>query len=144
FDGYLRGVQFSPDGSYFVVVDTGGYHNSTFELCDIAARFETSATGSDVQPTWADYTGTDSLYSVAVTGTAVYVGGHQRWMNNPQGHEDAGPGAVARPGIAAIDPVSGKATSWNPKRIPRGVGARALLATPQGLLVGSDTERIGN
>ena len=51
---------------------------------------------------------------------------------------------MARRGIAALDPVTGKATAWNPRRVPRGIGARALLATPQGLLVGSDTERIGN
>jgi hypothetical protein len=34
--------------------------------------------------------------------------------------------------------------SWNPGRNPRGAGAYALLATSQGLYVGSDTTYIGN
>ena len=34
--------------------------------------------------------------------------------------------------------------AWNPGRNPRGAGAYALLATPQGLYVGSDTNYIGN
>ncbi|WP_432831215.1 PKD domain containing protein [Dactylosporangium sp. CA-092794] len=142
FETYLRGIDFDPTGTYATIVATGRKWGDQL-MCDTAARFDLRGTGMH-RPLWVNWTGGDSLYSVADTGAAVYVGGHQRWMDNPQGHETAGPGAVARPGIAAIDPVTGKATTWNPKRVPRGVGARALLATPQGLLVGSDTERIGN
>jgi PKD repeat protein len=142
FDSYVRDVEFSPDGSYFVIVTTGGGYAGT--LCDAAARWDTLATGQDVQPRWVGYTGGDTLLSVAVTDVAVYVGGHQRWMNNPLGRDSARPGAVPRPGIAALDPRSGVPLSWNPGRNPRGIGAEALLATPAGLYVGMDTEYFGD
>jgi PKD repeat protein len=142
FDSWVRDVSYSPDGSYFVVVGTGGPHPGQY--CDAAIRFETPSTGTTVAPTWADWTGGDSLWSVAVTGTAVYVGGHQRWLNNPNGTDSAQAGAVPRPGLGALDPITGIPLSWNPGRNPRGAGAWAVLATPAGLWVGSDTEWIGN
>ena len=142
FDSWIRDVGFSPDGSYFVVTATGGPHPG--EYCDSAARFESASLGTNVPVTWVNWTGGDSLWSVAVTGSAVYVGGHARWMNNPTGIDSAGPGAVPRPGIAALDPANGLPLSWNPGRNPRGQGAWALLATPAGLWVGSDTDYVGN
>ncbi|WP_347059410.1 PKD domain-containing protein [Blastococcus sp. HT6-30] len=142
FDTYVRDVDFAPDGSYFVIVSTGGSHPGT--LCDAAGRFDTASTGQAVEPRWVNETGGDTLFSVEVTGSAVYVGGHQRWMNNPTGRDSAGPGAVPRPGLAALDPSTGLPLAWNAARHPRGVGAQAILATASGLYVGSDTEYIGN
>ncbi|MFC7590596.1 hypothetical protein ACFQYP_48075 [Nonomuraea antimicrobica] len=113
FPSYVRGLDFSPDGRYFAVVTTGGPRGG---MCDTTARFETHAKGTAIKPTWVNATGGDSLYAVAVTGAAVYVGGHQRWLDNPRGRDSAGPGAVAREGIGAIHPRTGKALSWNPGR----------------------------
>jgi hypothetical protein len=143
FDTYLRQVKFSPDGSYFVVAATGRA-SGLDRLCDSAARFETGGSGRH-NPTWVQRTGGDSLYAVAVTGSAVYLGGHQRYFDNPHGTDARGPGAgaVSRPGIGAVSPVTGRALSWNPTR-SRGVGVRVFLAVRQGLLVGSDTDQLGH
>jgi len=137
---YVKGVDFSPDGSYFVFASTGWVPATTSDigtsLCDAAARFETYNT-APTAPTWINYTGGDSLYAVAVTGSAVYVQGHQRWLDNPQGTDFAGPGAVSRPGIGAIDPQTGRALPWNPTKT-RGNGGKTLTVTPAGLWVASD------
>ncbi len=74
----------------------------------------------------------------------MFVGGHQRWMNNTNSSNSAGAGAVPRPGLAALDPANGLPLTWNPGRNPRGTGAQALLATASGLYVGSDTDYVGN
>ena len=142
FDTFTRDLDFAPDGSYFVVSATGAFAGGAGSgtLCDTTTRWETASTGAD--PSWTDYTGGDTTYGVSVTGTAVYVGGHMRWENNPYQGDQAGPGAVAREGIAALDPVNGLPLSWNPGRA-RGVGAQALYPTSTGLWVGSDTTRIG-
>lgn len=147
FDDYMKDVAFSPDGSYFAVVATGGSgtnNDGTNSSCDTAARWETNDTGSNVRPTWLDYTGQDTLSSVAIANNVVYVGGHQRWLNNSTGYDAPGQGAVPRPGLAALNPATGVPFSWNPGRNPRGVGAYALYVTADGLYVGSDTPWIGN
>lgn len=142
---YMRDVDFSPDGNWFVMVSTGfvprtGEIGET--LCDATARFETGL-ANPFRPTWINYTGGDTLHSVAATDVAVYVQGHQRWLDNANGRDFAAPGAVSRPGIGAIHPTTGKALSWNPTK-DRGVGGKDLLVTPRGLWVGSDQDRIGN
>ncbi|GAA3752447.1 delta-60 repeat domain-containing protein [Salinactinospora qingdaonensis] len=136
---YMRQMDFAPDGSYFAVVTTGGPADKE-GLCKSVARWE-NENRPGAEPTWVNHTGGDSLYAVAVTGAAVYVGGHQRWLDNPEGHKEAGPGAVERRGIGAVDPRSGRALAWNPGR-PRGYGVEALTVTDGGLYVGSDTERL--
>lgn len=143
YQAYLQDVDFSPDGTYFVVVATGFVpahpEDIGTAICDAAARFETDIS-APATPTWINYTGGDTLHAVAATGAAVYVQGHNRWLDNPQGRDFAGPGAVSRRGIGAIDPVSGAALAWDPDK-PAVQGGHDFLATPEGLWVVSDSLR---
>ena len=146
---YVYGVGFSPDSTYFAVATAGGPHVGS--ICDSASRFENVASANQ-NPTWVDPTGGDSLNAVAVTGTAVYVGGHERWINNYFGANSAGPGAYplgadqTQGDLAALDPLTGTPLPWGASNSPRsdpqstgGGGVFALLATPTGLWEGFDT-----
>jgi PKD repeat protein len=139
FQSYMRDVEFSPDGDYFVVVTTGAYSRSF--LCDVAARWNTDRRGSNLNPEWTNYTGGDTLTAVAITDDVVYVGGHQNYMNNPYAGDAVGNGAVPRDGLAALDPRDGATLSWNPSR-ERGWGVYGFQLTDDGLWIGSDTERL--
>ena len=113
--------------------------DGTRALCDTATRWATDATGTDVQPQWIDYTGNDSFESITTAGTAIYVGGHERWVNNGSGSDSAGPGASRVRASPRSTRSTACRTRWNPGRNPRGAGAYAVFVNSQGLYVGSDT-----
>jgi hypothetical protein len=141
---YVLDVDFAPDSSYFAFAAFGFMFQSGqrgFQLCDSASRFETDNLNPS-QPTWINYTGGDSLKAVAVTGAAVYVQGHSRWLDNPFGRDFAGPGAVSRPGGGAIDPVTGRALPWNPV-MPQQAGGFQILPTATGVWFATDAIRFG-
>ncbi len=140
---YLHGVDFSPDGNYFSVAATGQISRpgDRFEtVCDGVGRFSMS---NDHAPQWINYTGGDSVWAVADTGAAVYTQGHFQWLDNPFGWASRdGGGAARRLGIGAINPTTGRALPWAPAKRAQ-IGGRALVATPAGLWVGSDSQRFG-
>ncbi|MGA8116115.1 MAG: hypothetical protein WCA46_20850 [Actinocatenispora sp.] len=137
FPTYLRGIAIAPSSTWFVITDTGG---PSGPQCDSVTRFSLTRTGN-VTPTWVNNTGGDTLLSAAITNAAVYVGGHQRWLNNGGGHDSAGPGAVSRPGIGAVSPTTGRALAWNPTK-DRGVGVFNIYPTSAGIWITSDTTHV--
>ncbi len=130
---YVRDAAFSPDGSTIYLATTGYQGSSPF--CDTVAAL---ANTPSAPVKWINVTGGDSLYSVAAGPADVYIGGHERWADNPSGHDSCGPGCVSRPGVGDIGATSGRATAWNPTR-SRGQGADDLVITSAGLWVASDT-----
>ena len=144
---WSRDVQFSPDGTYFVIDGTGGADSTKDHqtLCDTATRWESAARGTNVQPTWRNHTCIDTLHSVAVTSAAVYVQGHQKCVMGPGGVQ------VPRYGIAALDPLTGMALSWRSDQ-SRQVGGKYLMVTdpqadpgfPAGLWSGCDCHTEGS
>ena len=143
FDTYMREVAYARNGRYFVVATTGTARDKK-SLCDTIARFNSRGQGARHQPQWVNRTGGDTLLSVAMARNAIYVGGHQRWMNNPYAKDAVDSGAVPRASLAALDPRTGMPLGWNPGRNPRGYGVTALKLTKQGLWVGGDTRWMGN
>ncbi len=148
----IRAIDSSPDGSYFVVATTGYKSAGGPSICDATARFETGATGTDVQPTWVNYAGGDSLYAVAVSGSAVYIGGHDRFINNECGNNFVcEANAVLVNGLTALDPSTGLALPWWHPQTSRGYGVDSLVLFPAGsyaksnggLLVGTNVSSIG-
>jgi hypothetical protein len=141
---YLQAAAWSPNDQT-VYVATTGYHANGFGtgssprvgLCDSAAAFP--AAQMPVSHSWINYTGCDSLFSVAADSTNVYAGGHERWTMNPNGCDFAGPGAVAEPGMEGLSPATGLITSNPPVYTRgRGDGADDMMITSAGLWISSD------
>jgi hypothetical protein len=130
---YARDAAFSPDQGTIYIATTGYQGSSPY--CDAVTAFANTASAP---VKWINKTGGDSLYAVAAGPSDVYIGGHERWANNPNGSDSCGTGCVSRPGIGDVSATSGLATTWNPTR-SRGQGADDLLITSAGLWVASDT-----
>jgi PKD repeat protein len=144
----------SPDGSYFVV--TSGSGGDRPPINDTAVRFNFNGDGADgMEPVWVSRL-FDSVYSVAISEVAVYLGGHFNFMESPTardpwpGLDDVGYGQgqglagyglgddiVVRDHIGAIDPVTGKALEWNPGSNSY-EGNKAMLVHPRGVITGGD------
>ena len=147
---YVRAAGWSPDDSTVYVADTGdhplNWTNGSFPLtglCDAAAAFP--ATQKSVSHSWIEYTGCDSYYSVAADDGAVYVGGHQRWAQNPNGCNTAGPGAIADPGLQGLNPSNGtvETSGGTPLYSSSKANADDMLITSAGLWIAS-TNRFGS
>ena len=136
FDTYMRDVDFSPDGKFFIVVTTGSYRFGT--MCDTASRWETGVNKPNRAPTWTTYSGGDTFVAVEVAGPLAYVGGHMRWVNNPFAGDKPGSGAVPREGLAALDTRNGLPLTWDPTRA-RGYGVFDFFPTASTLWAVSDT-----
>jgi hypothetical protein len=120
--------------------------NGSFPLtgpCDAVTAV--SATSGAVQ--WQNFTGCDSLFSVAADATTVYIGGHERWANNPNGCNHRGSGGVPAPGMAGFNTTGGAASATLRKNSngtaglysrARGLGADDMLRTKTGLWIASD------
>ena len=150
----MHGVDWSPNGSYFVVTGTGqvarrgdvwhiGAANNppNTTVCDGAGRFDMS---DDTKPHWINYTGGDSVWAAAATGPAVYVQGHFQWFDNPDGFASlcpAGDTCARRRGIAALNPETGRALPWVGDK-PAQQGGRSFLVTSDGLWVPSDSRAL--
>ncbi|MEH0931638.1 hypothetical protein [Micromonospora sp. CPCC 205558] len=115
FVHYVQDVRFGGDGSWFVVGTNGG-GGWPSAYCDALVRFETAARGTGQLATWVDFTGNDTITSVEVADNVIYLGGHFRWLNNPNASDKAGTGAIDRLGIAAVTPATGMPVNWNPRR----------------------------
>ncbi len=148
----------SPDGSYFVV--SSGSGGDRPPINDTAVAFSLDTTATDAQPRWVSRL-FDSVYSVAISEQAVYLGGHFNFVESTTardpwpGLDDVGYGLgqglagyalgddiVTREHIAAIDPVYGKAMEWNPGSNSF-EGNKAMLLHPRGLITGGDATTQG-
>jgi hypothetical protein len=142
---YAQDAAWSPDGSSIYTATTGF---KPFDQpatgprtgpCDAAIAWPAEPQVEFDGHTWINYTGCDSLYSVAADADTVFIGGHQRWISNSN-ECDRNNTAPGRPqsGLGHLSAASG-ADVPGPNR-GRGLGAADLLRTPAGLWIASDNQ----
>ncbi len=157
-----RDLAISPDDSFIVVVSQGADNPPN---CDAAHRYPTAGE-TTVAYDWAARM-YSSVYSVAISDVAVYLGGHfcaapknpippggisSTWpgtanacdINNPDwpwNPSNLDPdNAVFRQQLAALDPTTGQAFAWDPGSNAFG-GTFDLTLIDRGLLMGQDRDR---
>jgi hypothetical protein len=150
---YVKAAAWSPDDST-VYTGTTGLHvfqwTHTFPLtgpCDSVEAFPASPKA--VSPEWANYDGCDSIFSIAADASTVYIGGHERWADNSNGCNHAGPGAVPSPGMGGFSSADGslllnQAGTAGMYSRSRGLGADDMLMTTAGLWIASDNYEAAN
>ena len=164
---FIRDMEISPDGSYFVMVHQG--HDSGYN-CDTAVRYP--ITNAAVRPTWVSRV-FDSVFSVGIDDDAIYIGGHFRYMIHPDA-PSAYPGRTSPNAtgpncmycnantqvepfrsemintgyvyrayqIGAINPTTGKGIpEWNPGSDAY-KGVLDITVVDRGLLLGQDRGRV--
>jgi PKD repeat protein len=147
----------APDDSYLLV--TSGSGGDRPPINDTIIRLPLTG-GDDVQPEWISRA-FDSVYSIAASESAIYIGGHFSWNESPTakdpwpGLDDVGYGTgqglsgyslgddvVRRDHIGAISPVDGKAVEWDPGSNSF-EGNKAMIAIPRGVITGGDATTQG-
>jgi hypothetical protein len=144
---FIRSAAWSPDDRTVYLATTGFRPWNRLTgfplrgLCDAAAAF-TARPSSRADLKWVNYTGCDSLYSVAADGDTAYFAGHERWSQNPRGCNAPGPGAMPDPGLEGLNAVTGRVLRNAAGRAMysrgRGLGADDMLITTEGLWIASD------
>jgi hypothetical protein len=141
---YTRDVDWTPDGTGFVIDGSGGNQQTgSTLLCDSVSLWRpVDADGQ--QPVWVNESGGGTMHSVVATDRAIFVGGHFLWLNNEFGDNAAGPGSINAHGLGAVNPTTGRALAWNPwKSTVGGLGAYDLYFTARGLWVGHFEPMLG-
>lgn len=148
---YAQDAAWSTDMSQIFVVTTGYRLDSEWQLpsnqrpqtrsgpCDAAIGYQATNQAEFAGHDWINYTGCDSLYSVAADQSTVFIGGHQRWISNGDecDRNNRAPGR-SQPGLGELNPLGG-ADQAGPSR-GRGLGANDLLRTSAGLWIASDNQ----
>ena len=158
----LRDLEISPDGSFLVI---GGQGADNPPNCDSVLRYPTGGNAT-VAFDWAARL-YSSVFSLAVSDVAVYVGGHfcaaplnpiapggissdfTGTANGCNVNDPLDPinpsqrdpeNAVFRQQLAALDPGNGQALPWQPGT-NAGLGVLDLTLIDRGLLAGQDVDR---
>ena len=138
---YVGGIQriyagdIAPDDSYFVV--TSGSGGDRPPINDTAMAYRLDGRRNDTTRRLWISRAFDSIYSVAITEQAVYIGGHFQWNESPTapdpwpGLDNVGYGTgqglaayalgdavVRRDHLGALEPGDGKALEWTPAPTP--------------------------
>lgn len=148
---YVRSAAWSANDSSIYLATTG-FHpwnqptgtSPRTGLCDATSAFP--AVHTSVRHLWINYTGCDSLYVAAADPSAVYVGGHPRWLDNSHGCNHAGTGAVSYHGMQAMHPGTGTPLLNSSGKALYGMSranADDMLVTKAGLWIAS-TNRYGS